>query len=163
MKKTNEQKVTPHQARNIYELIDSPVNVPDSLGLLNDFTFGYIEGLQRYAFAFEYGTQNSYFSNANAVEVGKCEKIEVPMPMAEVIKRHGHNLPDPLMAGETDCYVVYVMEESILSLIIWDSGTSFEHCTGKRIVINSEQQTISQTYLDIEELAPYCYSNFSFK
>ena len=128
------------QVKNVEELFNTPYSHS------NDYTFGYVEELKAYAFAVFYETQNSYFSNASAVESGKHKKL--------ILKPN---------ESYSDEFIVYVMKEPVLSVIVWDSGTPFENPLGKRFVINSEEKTIDEAYLEIDELAPYCYSSQSSK
>lgn len=139
--------IEPNKSKNVLELLETPLNVGE---FQKDYNFGYIEELECYAFAFMEGTQNSYFSNANKVEYGKYRKIEVTMK--EYFDSIGYQSPSNVTVGDTDWYVVYLLEEPVLSLIIWDSGTPFEESTGQRLVINSEEKSISKTYIEHEEL-----------
>lgn len=137
-------------AKTVLELLNTPLNVGESH---KDYNFGYIEELESYAFAFMEGTQNSYFSNASIVEHGNCKKIEVTMK--EYCDSIGYQSPSFVTVGDTDWYVIYLLEEPVLSLIMWDSGTPFEAPTGRRIIINSEAKSVSETYMEYEELAPF--------
>lgn len=137
------QTVQPNQVKTIHHLLASPFNV-GSLNIM-DYVFGFVEDEQQYAFAFIYGTQNSYFSNASKVESGKCQKVEISME--EHYDAMGYPRSEGVSIDNTDKFIVYLMEESELSLIIWDGGSPFEPDPERRIVINSTDKTVTMSYL----------------
>lgn len=102
------------------------------VSIKTQYLFGYIEELNSYAFVIYYESQNSYFIGASAVESGEHRELII-----ETDERCAHH--------------AYLMDDSVLSVIVWDGVSPFEAPSTERFVINSEEETVTKTELPYDE------------